>query len=83
MLGLLHTGNTGPQALAEQPLMCSFAAHAPCSNSPSSETPGHFLVRGLTLNLGTQLLQVLLCHVGKSAVGPKITLSCNKSHRAP
>lgn len=30
----------------------------------------------LPLNLGTQLLQVLLCHVGKSAVGPKVTLSC-------
>lgn len=55
--------------------------HTPCSNSPSKQIPGHCLVGGLTLNLGTQLLQVLLCHVGKSAVGPKVTLSWNERVR--
>lgn len=50
---------------------------------PSSETRGQLLAPGLTLHLGAQLLQVLLGHVGKPAVGPEIALPCNKSHGEP
>lgn len=78
------TDSTGSHTLTAQHLTCPPAAHHPCSNCPFlRDSPGHFLVPGLTLHLCTQLLQILLCHVGKSAVGPKVTLPWKNSHRAP
>lgn len=41
-LASLRTGSTGPQALAAQPLPLPFAAHTPCSNSPSLRDPWTF-----------------------------------------